>query len=209
MFIELVDALRCPKPHEESWLVAQADIMHARHIVSGTLGCPVCSAQFPIQDGVVDFRLGASESHTTRTPDTRTPLDIDPLKLAALLDLSDHTGFALLIGHWGAAAHELSRLVETPLIAIDPPAHVIGAPGVSVIRSDNHLPLADRVARGAVMDERTTEAVRVVKPGGRIVAETSIQVPVGVTELARDQAMWVGERTAPADPLVALHVRRR
>jgi hypothetical protein len=37
MFIELVDALRCPVPHEESWLVASADRMEARHIVDGTL----------------------------------------------------------------------------------------------------------------------------------------------------------------------------
>ena len=45
MFIELVDALRCPVAHAESWLVAAAIRMEARHIVDGTLGCPVCSAE--------------------------------------------------------------------------------------------------------------------------------------------------------------------
>ena len=41
MFIELIDTLRCPTPHDESWLVLAADRMAARHVVEGTVGCPV------------------------------------------------------------------------------------------------------------------------------------------------------------------------
>ena len=53
MFVELVDLLRCPRPHEDTWLVAAAEAMSGRHIVRGTLGCPVCEAEYPIRDGVV------------------------------------------------------------------------------------------------------------------------------------------------------------
>ena len=61
MFIELVDALRCPRPHEESWLVLAASRLEARHVLEGTLGCPVCHAQYPIRDGIVDLRPGGDE----------------------------------------------------------------------------------------------------------------------------------------------------
>ena len=40
MFVELVDLLRCPHAHEDSWLVAAADETADRHIVHGSLGCP-------------------------------------------------------------------------------------------------------------------------------------------------------------------------
>jgi len=44
MFSELVDVLRCPRPHEESWLVLAAHRLDGRDIMAGVLGCPVCHA---------------------------------------------------------------------------------------------------------------------------------------------------------------------
>ena len=67
MFIELVDALRCPQPHAESWLVVASTRTQARHILEGTLGCPVCRAEYPIVDGVVDFRGDSAAAATTAT----------------------------------------------------------------------------------------------------------------------------------------------
>src|SRR5690242_21064587 len=89
MFIELVDALRCPVPHEESWLVASATRMEARHIVDGLLGCPVCHAEYPIRNGVADFRreptlpLEAAPDPFLRGDATTA------MRLAAFLGLSD------------------------------------------------------------------------------------------------------------------------
>src|ERR1700738_4322089 len=108
MFIELVDALRCPTPHEESWRVASAARMEARHIVEGTLGCPVCRAAFPIHDGVVDFRRGSAGA----LPPATAPDPEQAMRLAALLDLSDSSGFAVLLGAWGAHAPLLRAEVE-------------------------------------------------------------------------------------------------
>ena len=58
MFIELVDSLRCPNDHAETWLVATCDAMRGRDIVTGTLGCPICRAQYAIVDGAVANAAG-------------------------------------------------------------------------------------------------------------------------------------------------------
>ncbi len=210
MFIELVDALRCPIPHEESWLVAAATRMEFRHIVEGTLGCPVCRAEYPVTRGVVDFRR-APHAAPAAAPDV-LPDEEAAARLAALLDLSDRTGFALLLGPWSVHAPLVANLVETPLILVDPPGDVEGEPGISVVRCDGALPLAAGAARGTALDgggeARVASAVRATRVKGRLVAPAALPLPDGLKELARDEAVWVAEREAPASPLVTLHVRR-
>src|SRR6476661_547648 len=115
MFIELVDALRCPVPHEESWLVAAATRTEARHIVEGTLGCPVCAAEYDIRDGVVDLRRTGREPVPPSSPGDAE----QAMRLAALLDLSDSQGFAVLLGGWGAHAQQLASIVDLPIMLID------------------------------------------------------------------------------------------
>ena len=208
MFIELVDALRCPVPHEESWLVAATTRMEQRHIVHGTLGCPVCNAEYPIRDGVVDFRRGPEDQ---AAPHHATP-DEPAMRLAALLDLTDALGFAVLLGRWGSWAAELAAIVETPLILVDPPASVIGAPGISVLRTNGDVPLASGAARAMAIDEvsvgRAASAVRATRTRGRVIAPLSLALPDGVRELARDDTIWLAEREPAPSPLVTLHVRR-
>jgi uncharacterized protein YbaR (Trm112 family) len=208
MFIELVDALRCPRTHEESWLVASATRMEARHIVDGTLGCPVCMAEYPIRDGVVDFRREGAPP-IAEVIDSSGEL---AMRTAALLDLTDATGFAVLTGAWGGIANELSRIVETPLIVVDPPGDVVGMPGISVVRCDDALPIAPAAARALALDggseARVRSAVSAVKAKGRIMGATTLDIPAGPKELARDAPMWVAERELIPSPLVTLHVRR-
>ena len=208
MFIELVDALRCPVAHEEGWLVAAAIRMEARHIVAGTLGCPVCSAEYAIRDGVVDFRSSRGQRPATAAPHDER---VAP-RLAAMLNLADSRGFAVLLGAWGSHAAALSAIVETPLILIDPPADIRGSPGISVLRCDRSVPLAIGAARAMAIDDgnadRVASAVRATRAMGRVLAPVSVELPAGVRELARDDAVWVGERASDASPLVALHVRR-
>src|SRR6478672_1570311 len=206
MFIELVDALRCPVPHEESWLVAASTRMAFRHIVEGTLGCPVCQTQYPVHRGVVDFRRAA---HAPLPPDA--PADeTQATRLAAFLDLTDRSGFAVLLGAWGAHAPLVRAIAETPLVIIDPPEGMEGEPGISVIRCDGELPLAAGASRGTAIDggdeARVASAVRVTKAKGRLVAPVSVPLPSGAMELARDESVWVAEREAAASALVTLHV---
>lgn len=215
MFIELVDALRCPAPHEESWLVASADRMEARHIVTGTLGCPVCHAQYPIANGVVDMRRDRApadrvprETHAHAC----TPDDEHALRLAAFLELTDASGFALLLGRWAGYAPALRAQVETPLVAIDPDPAISGEPGISVVLTDGEIPVASGSARAVAIDagsvKRAAAAASVARAKGRIVAPLAVAVPAGVRELARDETLWVGEREPDVSATVTLHVRR-
>ena len=210
MFIELVDTLRCPVAHEESWLVAAAIRMESRHIVEGTLGCPVCKAEYPIHDGVADFRR-ATGPETIKGAGEQADVE-QAVRLAAMLGLSDSLGFAVLLGAWGSFAAELSAIVQTPLILVDPPLGVTGAPGMSVVRCDGVLPLATGAARAMALDagsdERIASAVRATRAKGRLVAAVTVALPSGVRELARDEQVWVGERESAPSPLVTLHVRR-
>ena len=209
MFIELVDALRCPVPHEESWLVAAARRMEFRHIVDGTLGCPVCHAEYPVTRGVVDFRRGSGLPLPAEAP----PNEADATRLAALLDLTDRAGFAVLVGAWSVQAPLLRALVETPLVVVDPPGGTEGEPGISVIRCDAELPLAEGAARGTAVDAtsvaRVASAVRATRAKGRLVLPAGVTLPAGVRELARDAGVVVAEREAAPSPPVTLHVRRR
>lgn len=212
MFIELVDALRCPVPHEESWLVASATRMEARHIVDGLLGCPVCHAEYPVRNGVADFRreptlpLEAAPDPFLRGDATTA------MRLAAFLGLSDAHGFAVLLDEWGAQASALRELVETPIVLVDPPPGREGEPGVSVVLSDGIPPLAPGAARATAIGRssaaRAAEAVRITRSGGRLVGPATLAVPDGVREIARDDALWVGEKEPERSPLVTLHVRR-
>jgi uncharacterized protein YbaR (Trm112 family) len=209
MFIELVDALRCPVPHEESWLVASAARMEFRHIVEGTLGCPVCRAEYPVTRGVVDFRRAPHRPSPPEAP----PDETEATRLAALLDLTDRAGFAVLLGSWSVHAPLLRALVETPLVVVDPPEGTEGEPGISAIRCDLELPLADGAARGIAVDAgppaRVASAVRATRAQGRLVLPAGVALPGGIRELARDATVIVAEREAATSPPVMLHVRRR
>jgi uncharacterized protein YbaR (Trm112 family) len=217
VFIELVDALRCPRTHEESWLVLAMSRIEARHIQEGALGCPVCHAEYPIHHGIVDLRLDDTESAPARAGSahdaSRLPDHVAAYQLAAMLDLADAVGFVVLVGEWGRHAHALLGLDQVPpLLLIDPPDDVVMGAGLSGVRAGVKLPLAVGAARAVAVDGidpiRLASAAQTTRAGGRVVAPAQAGVPEGVRELARDERVWVGEREAPPSELVRLHVRR-
>jgi uncharacterized protein YbaR (Trm112 family) len=210
MFVEIVDALRCPREHEESWLVLAAQRTEERHVLEGTLGCPVCRAEYLIHEGIADF-TDRSTKHGARASamDALPPAD----HLAAMLSLGDALGFAVLIGAWGARADALVETIDAPpLLLVEPPADVVMGHGLSGIRAGAKLPLATGAARAIATDAldpaRIAEAARITRVGGRLVAPAASAVSEGARELARDEVVWVGERLALASAPVTLHVRR-
>lgn len=212
MFIELAEVLRCPKSHEESWLVLAADRVDGRDAMEGTLGCPVCKSEFDIKKGIAEF-AGA--------PRTKRGIAIDvgeAMRLAALLDLTDSRGYAILVGEVGALAETLRDLVDVQLLLINPGADVEMGKGLSglTIRDDwTALPVAAGMARAVALDEATIPAqleaaLAVVKVGGRVVAPITLAVPDGAVELARDDRHWVAERIrAPLSSGIISLERRR
>jgi uncharacterized protein YbaR (Trm112 family) len=198
VFVELIETLRCPRPHEDAQLVATSSRTEARHIVEGVLGCPVCGAEFTITNGIARFGEPSEETRPEK-PGAETAM-----RLAAFLELTDARGFALLCGRWGAHADAIHQLAETQLVLVNPPssAPVDVAAGVVLLR--DVVPFAAGSARALALDEPASRdfvrsAVRAVRAGGRVLGPATLELPEGVTELVRDERMWVGEKTAASD----------
>ena len=194
MFVELIELLRCPRDHEETQLIASAVRSEARHIVDGLLGCPVCQAEFAIVAGVVRIDEPPATPHEEPSAEMA-------MRVAAFLDLTDSRGFALLCGRWGAHVDLVHRLSETRIVLVNPPPNVPPDVAAGAVVTRESIPFASGSARGIALDATAParlvrSGVRAVRPGGRILAPATLRVPDGVAEIARDDQMWVGEKTA-------------
>lgn len=210
MFVELIEALRCPNDHEESPLIASATRSEARHILDGVLGCPVCRSEFPIRAGVAEF--------SARRPFNvfEIPSQETAMRLAAFLELTDARGFALLCSRWAIHVEPLGRLTETPIVAVNPSIAMPVRLAAGAIRAAT-IPFAEGSARAFAFDNAASQeliasGVRAVRVGGRVLGPATLPVPEGVAELVRDDEVWVGEKTAASGStprLVTLSKRER
>ncbi|HEX4469431.1 MAG TPA: hypothetical protein VH080_07835 [Gemmatimonadaceae bacterium] len=210
VFIELVDVLRCPNRHAETWLVLASEQMEERDIRSGTLGCPICKAEFPIVNGVARFGDAPRAGARGEPPDEN-----EALRLAALLDLTDSRGYAILIGDTGRHAPLLCTMTDVQLMLVNPPPMVAMGMGISGLTADTSgaLPLAPASARAVALDEHATpellsSALGVLAPGGRLLVPVRLALPDGVTELARDDRHWLAERPSASSGIIGLSRRR-
>ncbi len=196
MFVELLEKLRCPNEHEPSPLIATASLTENRHIIEGTLGCPVCHAEFEVHEGALE--LGGSSMVPMLTADALS--DENMLRTGALLGLDERGGLYVLdiiSSYFTGSLVELSPTSQ--FVALSGSHEVDGASAVIIGHGDG-IPLAAGCARGIALDDTNPKlvrsAVQVLAPGGRLVAPVSARVPDGIEELARDREQWVGEREA-------------
>ncbi len=210
MYLELVDVLRCPVPHEQSPLVAAITKRADRDVIEGVLGCAVCHAEYAIRDGVALFAGTAVSASDEPLHPYAEPIDELAVRCAAMLQLFDPGGVVVLGGRWGMAAAELTELTRTLAIVVDPPGEVRLGNGIAALRVGDVLPLAAGSIRGIALDERTStpalvaSAARSLKPGGRLIAVATASLPAGVVEQARDDRHWVAEVGAAASAPVQL-----
>jgi uncharacterized protein YbaR (Trm112 family) len=191
MFIELTDHLRCPEDHEESFLVLLPDKIDERSVVTGQLGCPVCGRTYLVRGGILE--LGGAPTGVTGT--TRLTADA----LTALAGLSGPGGYFTLVGPLGSLATEFHESNPgVALVAINPPADVVDAPAISVIRAAR-IPLKSRSMRGVALGPGfgddpfwIGEATRVVLPGLRIVGEGAEPLQDAIELMASAEGVWVG-----------------
>ena len=191
MFIEITEYLRCPASHDPAWLVLAPARMAGRHVVSGTLGCPVCKAEYPIADGIVRFGEAPTLTSGTALPTA----DV----VQALLGLESPGGYVALAGSAAGLAAALRDLLDQVHVVT---VNATGDPGPGVPRlaSAAGLPLRDRSMRGVVLGAEVVpglleDAQRVVLNGQRVVALTEdVRAPERLEELAVGQGMWVGRR---------------
>jgi len=216
VFIELVDSLRCLEAHDETWLVAAANRMEGRHLTEGVLGCPVCHREYLVRDGSAWF--------SARQPDTADPglttlaADSDPAHMtrtAALLDLSQPGGIVVLGGSWAAHADAVAELGVAHVVVLNTRASESSVQEVSSIVVDDRLPFGAAALRGVAVDRGLASpallgsAARSLRSRGRLVAPSDAAVPDGVDVLARDDRVWVAERTLVSSPPIALRSVRR
>ena len=209
MFIELIDILRCTAAHDDTPLVASIAARADRDIVSGLLGCPLCGAEYPIENGVALFGGGSSPG-AGHTPEPYAEANEEiAMRCAAMLNLSEPGGVAVLGGVWSRGAAALLELTRTSLLLIEPPPELRLGAGISAIRVGTALPLAASSVRGIALDAPHAEALvataaRALQPGGRLIAPVATAIPAGIAERARDDRHWVGEAEAAASAPIQL-----
>lgn len=189
MFIELIDLLRCTRPHEDSWLVAAFHELRERDVIEGLLSCPVCNARYPVTKGVAWFDVEpGTAGQSAAAPGG------DGIQVAGYLNLVE-PGVVLLGGTWAGAADPVTALGNTVLAFNSAAA---SAPRVSHVRCDASVPLARECLDGIALDSAASELVesgaRALKNGARMVAPAGAGVPDGLVELARDESYWVAAR---------------
>jgi uncharacterized protein YbaR (Trm112 family) len=200
VFIELIDLMRCINAHDDTWLVASFETVSNRFVLEASLGCPSCSARYPIHEGIADFSVGvalpscdaerAAESHRREELATRA---------GAYLDVTEPGATVVLGGLWAYAAQELSEMAEVRVLALNAPNEVKESPTVGLVRVGSEIPLAPGSVMGVALDawfpvKIVDSAVRAVRPGGRIVGPTVIPTPPELSVLAHDDMYWVAQK---------------
>jgi len=208
VFIEMLDLLRCVNPHEDTWLVASLKAISNRFVLDGTLGCPVCHAQYSIRGGVADFR---QTGHSAHPIPEHFPLSFSrdelAVRMGAFLNATEPGATLVLGGSWAEAAQEVSVMTETRVLALNPAAAVEESETVGLLRVSSEIPLAAGSALGVALDETfspeiVSSAIKVLRPGGRLVGPASLDPPRGLAVLARDDRHWVAEKAPEIVPLL-------
>ncbi len=193
--------LRCPEPHREELLVLSTGEIRDRMVRSGLVGCPVCHKEYPISQGIVNFRRSQERVSRGYAPPSPLP-SADSAKLQALLELSGPGGYVVLVGAAVRQAPRLSTLMGgIHFVGINPPSDMNEQSTLSLIYATEQVPLRTAVARGVVVgaDLATSpwlvEAHRVLLRGRRFVVENEEpELPIGLLKLAAEHGLWVGEK---------------
>src|ERR1700693_4916655 len=202
VFIELLDLLRCINVHEETWLVASFKSVTNRFVMEGRLGCPNCSAEYPIRNGIADFTARLEVPRPRRKGERRTAIhDREELatRAGAFLNVTEPGATVVLGGAWADAALELSVMTEARVLAINPKAGAEESETVGLLLVGSEIPVAPASVLGVALDasfpaETVASAVKAVRPGGRIVGPVEIPPPSELAVLAQDEDYWGAEK---------------
>ena len=164
--------------------------MEGRDVIDAKLGCPVCSAEYFIRDGVALF--GDGPQPAGRAAD-------DPAHSAAFLNLTAPGKTVLLAGAFSANAAAVATIAEARVISLNAP-HTTRLDQVAEIRCGGSIPLETSSLDGIALDNShaiesfLSEAERLLRPGGRFLAPASATLPPTLHALARDSNHIVAEK---------------
>ena len=199
MDLAIVQRLICPASHASTPLVVRADLAEHGRMQKGVLGCPACQVEWVVDNGVAHFGARA-ELPPNIAPEATT--------LAAFLGLTDPQ----LVVTDGVPAQIVEALVRefgAVVVALDAD---VAPTTATVLDGAAIVPLADGIASGAVLLRSrdaafVASAVRSIAPEGRLVGSTALDLPAGVSEIARNDVLWVAAREVSVVPVELL--RRR
>jgi len=195
MHIELIDLLRCPRDHEETWLVAALNAVQDRYVIKAKLGCPVCGENYFIRGGIADLRAGESVIATSESK----PADADAaIRIAAFLNLTRPGSLVVLEGNYANLASAISEMTECRVIALNPCTLINDSEHTASVFADSRIPLGTASVDAIALDNDTLigDVARVLKPSARLVAPATAVLPPGLTEITRDQSTLVAEAIA-------------
>ncbi len=200
MFIELIDQLRCINAHEDTWLVASFKTVSNRFVLEGSLGCPACSAQYPIRDGIADFSAGqelaSCEAERAAVSHRREEL---ATRAGAYLSATEPGATVVLGGIWAHAAKDLSEMAELRVLALNASPEVEESSTVGLLQVGSGIPVQPGSLLGVALDawfptKIIDSAITAVRPGGRIVGPVVMPPPPELAVLAHDDHYWVAQK---------------
>ena len=202
MYIELIDLLRCPRIHEESWLVAAFNKMDGRFVIEGKLGCPVCSASFPITNGVADLRDSPDAPIVNPSRWQDDDDEAAALRVAAMLGLTRAGVVAVLSAVPGPIAGLVAEIASVRVVGTNSITSASERENVAMIRSSDRLPFASGSINAVMLGATATsdeveEAERILRTGGRLVVTAGSPLRGNLREIARDDRYIVAESTGP------------
>ncbi len=200
MFIELIDLLRCTNAHEDTWLVASFKTVANRFVLEASLGCPICSARYPVRDGIADFTGGfgapSVEAEHAAVSHAREEL---AMRAGAYLEATEPGATILLGGVWAYAAQDLSQMAEVRVLVLNAPEGVQESRTVGLLHVGSEIPVAPGSVLGVAIDawfppKIVQSAVRALRPGGRVVGPLVFPTPAELSVLAHDDDYWVAQK---------------
>ena len=198
MLLDVTEILRCPQPHEESYLICGPITMDSRDVVRGGLACPVCRAEYPIVDRVAWFAPPDAVADT-RAPGAPSGLTAEAVR--TFLDLQGGGGYVLLVGSATRFGPELAALLpSSAVVCCCLSSSRPDAGSISVLHSPRVMPIKRHCMRAVVvgsdaaLEPWLASAVEALLPGLRLIVEDEAAAPAGVVELARGAGVFVGEK---------------
>jgi len=200
MHIELIDLLRCPREHEETWLVAALNAVQDRYVIKAKLGCPVCGATYFIRNGIADLRQ--EESVTSGDESISSGTDA-AMRIAAFLNLTRPGSLVALEGRYANLARAISEMTECRVIALNPSSPLDDSEQAASVLCDSRFPLATASLDGIALsqDKLIADVARVLKSWGRVVVGAATNLPAGLMEIARDENAIIAESIGTIVPL--------
>lgn len=199
MHILLTDIATCPRCGPDFGLILLVHEAVERNVVRGALACANCRENYPIHDGIADFRQGLAPDWGAAIPEGSVQ------RLVALAGVTSGPGYLLVAGP--AAAHadaigswlpEVEQLVAT--------SHTDAAePATHRIATAESLPFRNAVLAGAILtggaaDALLEETARALMLVGRLVVQpippnaATRLAAAGLRVVAEDGATLVATR---------------